>query len=471
MASEQKTKLIMPSMGEGITEATLVKWLKNSGDKVEADEPLLEVSTDKVDTEIPSPHSGFIHQLLVAEGADVSVGSTIALLGDEPPTARPSGTEGLSEKDAITEVPPASTSHPASDSHQLKESTSTPVHGYGAGASGKSAGEDNRGTKVNESTGERSKPRSSPIVRKMAKHHGIRLEDLTGTGLNGRLTKRDVESYLADLPIQGTLPGPSSPGPTAGQSGQPANDLGRVATEGGDGSTETLDGVTVRREPMSRIRRLTAEHMVRSVQTSPHVTTVFEMNLSKMVGLRGRSRGQFERQHGFKLTYTPMFLHSTVQAIKAHPAVNVSVDGNDILWKDAINIGCAVAIPSGLIVPVIKGAENLNLTGIAKALHNLVAQARSKSLKPSDVQGGTFSVTNPGMFGSVVSTPIINQPQVAILSIGAIVEKPVIIDGMIAVQPTCQIGLTFDHRVIDGEGGARFLATLKKIIESYDSLA
>ena len=211
--------------------------------------------------------------------------------------------------------------------------------------------------------------------------------------------------------------------------------------------------------------------MVRSVQTSPHVTTVFEMNLHKMVALRGRSRGQFDQQHGFKLTYTPMFLHATVQAIKAHPVVNVSVDGSDILWKDDINIGCAVAIASGLIVPVIKDAGDLNLTGIAKALNELVSRARSKSLKPADVQGGTFSVTNPGMFGSIVSTPIVNQPQVAILSIGAIVEKPLIIEGMIAIQPTCQIGLTFDHRVIDGEGGARFLATLKKIIEDYDSLA
>ena len=224
----------------------------------------------------------------------------------------------------------------------------------------------------------------------------------------------------------------------------------------------------VRREKMSKMRSLIAEHMVRSVRTSPHVTTIFEIDLQRVVQSREKNRAAFQEKEGFNLSFTPFFVWAAVQAIKEHPVVNVSVDGDDILWKDDINIGVAVALEKGLIVPVIKKAGELNFVGIARRMNDLVVRSRSKKLSPDDVQGGTFSITNPGMFGSIVSSPIINQPQVAIMSIGAIIKRPVVIEDMIAVRPLVQIGLTFDHRVVDGEGGSRYLASLKEHLESFD---
>ena len=218
---------------------------------------------------------------------------------------------------------------------------------------------------------------------------------------------------------------------------------------------------------MSRMRALIAEHMVRSVRTSPHVTTVFEIDMHRVVTLRDQSKAAFASREGFNLTFTPFFVYAAVQAIKRFPIVNCSVDGDDILWKDQINIGVAVAIDNGLIVPVIRDAGELSVLGVARRLQDLAQRARSKKLLPEDVQGGTFSVTNPGMFGSIVSTPIISQPQVAILSIGAIIKRPVVIDDLIGIRPLVQIGLTFDHRVVDGEGGARYLAFLKKTLEEF----
>jgi 2-oxoglutarate dehydrogenase E2 component (dihydrolipoamide succinyltransferase) len=235
-----------------------------------------------------------------------------------------------------------------------------------------------------------------------------------------------------------------------------------------DGNRETLDGVPVRRERMSKMRALIAEHMVRSVRTSPHVTTVFEIDMHRVSQIRTKAQAAFTAREGFGLTYTPFFVYAAVQALKRYPIVNVSVDGDDILWKDQINIGVAVAIEQGLIVPVIRDAGTLNVLGISRRINDLATRARTKKLLPEDVQGGTFSITNPGMFGSIVSTPIINQPQVAILSVGAIVKRPVVINDLIGVRPLVQVGLTFDHRVVDGEGGARFLAHLKETLENFD---
>jgi 2-oxoglutarate dehydrogenase E2 component (dihydrolipoamide succinyltransferase) len=293
--------------------------------------------------------------------------------------------------------------------------------------------------------------RSSPLVRKMARALQVDLAQVTGTGLLGRITKRDFEAYQAKTP-------------TASASGVPA-DSGLSLLK--DGGIQTLDGVPVRREKMSRMRMLIAEHMVRSVRTSPHVTTIFEIDMHRVVKLREKCRAQFASREGFNLTYTPFFVYAAIQAIKHVPAVNCSVDGDDILWKDQINIGVAVAIASGLIVPVIRNAGELSVLGVAQRLHALAERARSKKLLPEDVQGGTFSITNPGMFGSLVSMPIINQPQVAILSIGAIIKRPVVIDDLIGIRPLVQIGLTFDHRVVDGEGGARYLAFLKQTLEQF----
>ncbi|RZA19900.1 MAG: 2-oxo acid dehydrogenase subunit E2, partial [Proteobacteria bacterium] len=231
-----------------------------------------------------------------------------------------------------------------------------------------------------------------------------------------------------------------------------------------------LEGVAVRREPMTRMRQLIADHMVESVRVSPHVTTVFEIDLHKVWDIREKYKDSFHKTEGFKLTLTHFFIHAAVQAIKKHPIVNTSVDGYDVLWKKDINMGCAVAIDNGLIVPVIKNAGDLNLLGIARRLNDLIVRARTKKLKAEDIQGGTFTVTNPGGWGSITSNPIINQPQVAILGIGAAIKRPVVVKDMIAIRPMMLMSLTFDHRVIDGEGGAKYLATLKEIIENYSDL-
>jgi pyruvate dehydrogenase E2 component (dihydrolipoamide acetyltransferase) len=443
-------EVLMPLMGEGITEATLVKWLKKPGDKVTKEEPLLEVSTDKVDTEIPSPFTGVLSETLAAEGATVPINAVIALIAGEG--------SGMAESGKAKPSSPAAR-HGASSSPAAKGGVGDPStdarRPSGAGHDGRPQprpGHD--GARPVRAPGETV--RSSPLVRKMARDIGLDLQDVAGSGLGGRITKRDLLNHDPAAPSSRSAP----TGPT----------LGRVETKNVNG-VETVDGVPVRREKMSKMRQLIAEHMVRSVATSPHVTTVFEIDMSRVVKLREKEKQAFASREGFNLTYTPFFIHAAVEAIKRFPIVNVSVDGTDVLWKDQVNIGCAVAIDGGLIVPVIKNAQELNLAGLARRLNDLAVRARSKKLMPEDVQGGTFSITNPGMFGSIVSAPIINQPQVAIMSIGTIVKRPVVVttDGgdTFGIKPLVQIGLTFDHRVVDGEGGARFLAALKEVLENY----
>lgn len=487
----------MPSMGEGVNEATLVKWLKQKGDLVAQDEPLFEVSTDKVDTEIPAPESGILVELMAAEGSTVQVDQVLAILGSEsdlksgvaadtpPPQAKkpesaprePAFHQAVAADLGIAHGKTEAKTYPTSDRNAPHPGTRPP------GKLAAMAGIPRQQSLL---------LRSSPIVRKMAKEKGIDLNLVVGSGLQGRITKQDLEAYLRDTsrrattrkqpgsdrrPEAGaseTVPASTStsseaPQPSKGQSLVVRPTQAQLATTLGEDGLEYLEGVAVRREKMTKMRSLIADHMVESVRTSPHVTTVFEVNLHRMVQLREKTKQEFEKREGFKLTYTPFLIHAAVQALKLHPIVNASLDGDDILFKTDINIGCAVALENGLIVPVIKKAGELSLNGIARRLNDLVTRARSKKLKPDDVKGGTFSITNPGGFGSITSNPIINQPQLAILGIGAIVKKPVVIeDDAIAVRPMMMISLTFDHRVIDGEGGARYLADLKKICESYD---
>ena len=430
------TEVLMPLMGEGITEATLVKWLKKPGDQVRQEEPLLEVSTDKVDTEIPSPASGVLAEVLVGDGSTVEVNKVIAIIRSGASATSSAPTRVTAQPQAKTTAAPIPV--PAT-SKEVKASTATPPV-------------------VALATDLRTK--SSPLVRKIAKEESINLAEIVGTGLHGRITKRDLETAIAR--------GPSSAPITSSQS-QRSMEAPLVTKK--DGAIETLEGVPVRRERMSKMRALIAEHMVRSVRTSPHVTTIFEIDMHRVTTARAKAQAGFKSREGFGLTFTPFFVHAAVQAIKKFPIVNVSVDGDDILWKDQINIGVAVAIESGLIVPVIRDAGSLNVTGIARRVNDLATRARTKKLVPEDVQGGTFSITNPGMFGSLVSAPIINQPQVAILSVGAIIKRPVVIDDLIGIRPMVQVGLTFDHRVVDGEGGARFLAYFKEVLEEFDESA
>jgi pyruvate dehydrogenase E2 component (dihydrolipoamide acetyltransferase) len=454
VADQAITEVLLPLMGEGVTEASLVKWLKKPGEKVSKGEPLVEVSTDKVDTEIPSPVDGYILGTFADEGTTIAVNALLAHIGSTPGVR--------------TSAPQAKALHSNSSASNTPISSSKSVLSS-PGVSPSSAVKEAAGTHATSSPSvpfPSGKVRSSPLVRKLAKEKGVDLAQVAGTGLSGRITKQDFESFVAS-PDATRAPEispreQSTPRMVAG----PAHlEYGRLSTKVADGR-ETIDGVPVRREKMSKMRTLIAEHMVRSVRTSPHVTTVFEIDMHQAEKLRSRTKGSFQAKEGFGLTYTAIFAYLASQAIKRHPIVNVSVDGEDILWKDQINLGVAVAIDSGLIVPVIRNAGELNLTGIARRLNDIVTRARSKKLLPEDVQGGTFTVTNPGMFGSLVSSPIINQPQVAILSIGAIIKRPVVIHDMIAIRPLVQVGLTFDHRVVDGEGGAKFLATFKELAET-----
>lgn len=450
--SQEVAEVLLPSMGEGIAEATLVKWLKKPGDVVKKDDPLLEVSTDKVDTEIPSPASGTLLETVAKEGSTVSVNATIAWIGPKgasiPQSSKQIGPDSVPSKtDAKSS---AKGTQPAKPPSAAKSTARRTV---------------NASAKVFE--GLPVFQRTSPLVRKMAKDLGIDLKRVAvpGSGLHGRVTKEDLEAF-AESPAA-YADAYQSPQPVV----EPLLRPSRVTPVTQNG-IETLEGVPVRREKMGKMRRLIAEHMVESVRISPHVTTTFEIDLHKVVAMREAHKAAFAAKEGFNLTFTPILIKAAVEAIKKHPVVNVSVDGEDVLWKDQINMGCAVALGTegggGLIVPVIKNAQSMSMTEIARKLNDLATRARAKKLAADEVVGGTFSVTNPGGWGSIFSSPIINQPQVAMLGIGAIVKRPVVIaNDQIAIRPMMMASLTFDHRVIDGEGGAMWLATYKKILEEW----
>lgn len=435
-------EVILPSMGEGVTEAEVVRWLKASGDSVAEGDPILEVSTDKVDTEVVSPYSGVLGEPLVAEGDTIEVNQVICTVAGAANGAA-----------ALSAAASSATASAAAPSASPTPSAAAPS--AAAPSAAVSLGK---------------KPyRSSPVVRKMAQDNGVALDQVAGTGVNGRITKKDLEAYLAGTtaPGVGVRASAAAPSTTAGGGESHSQTMAKyVKTTNQDGQ-EFLEGVRVRREPMSRIRKKIAEHMVDSVRISPHVTTVFEIDLHAVAALRGKVKGQFKQKHGFNLTYTPFFIKAAIEAIGDFPEINSSIDGTDILYKDAINIGCAVATDKGLLVPVIKDAAELNLFGIAKRLHELADKARSSNLAPDDLKGGTFTITNPGGYGSLTSNPIISQPQVAILGIGAIVKRPVVVDEMIAIRPMMLMSITFDHRVIDGEQGAKFLAKIKDVLENF----
>jgi 2-oxoglutarate dehydrogenase complex dihydrolipoamide succinyltransferase (E2) component len=433
--------VLMPSMGEGITEAVLVRWLKKPGEKVSEGEPLFEVSTDKVDTEIPAPATGYV-SLIAKEGASVAVNNIIARISPDA-----SGASTAPVKDAPKASPAASSPTPKQNGAAKSGGSAAPAQEFGTA----------------------TLKRSSPLVRKIAKDNRVNLDQLTGSGMHGRITKKDIVDYMES--------GSNKAAPAAStsqiQNVKPTHDYemedNRLVTTTQNG-VEYLEGVPVVREKMTHMRKMIAEHMIQSVRTSPHVTTVFEIDMHHVVNIREKYKDEFERKEGFKLTYTPFIIHAATKAIKEHPIINTSLDGDEILFKKDINIGCAVAIKEGLIVPVIKNAGDLNLAGICRKLNDLATRARSKKLLPDEVRGGTFSITNPGGFGSLTSNPIISQPQVAILGIGTITKRPVVIDDMIGIRPLMMVSLTFDHRVVDGEGGARYLATLKKILESYNEI-
>jgi 2-oxoglutarate dehydrogenase E2 component (dihydrolipoamide succinyltransferase) len=409
------TNVVMPQMGESVAEGTITKWLKRVGDRVQQDEPLFEITTDKVDADIPSPAAGILSQILVHENETVAVNSVVAQIVAE-------------EEAAAVELVPTGEAAAAGTSPPPEEGAPAP-------------------SPVPKAPQVPGMIRSSPLVRRIARDHGVDLSRVKGTGVGGRVTKEDVLSYVAQsgagAPRAAAPPAPGAPPPI-------------IFT----GPTHVV--------PMTPMRRQIAERMVASRRTSAHAVTLFEVEMTKVVELMARRAEEFERRHGVKLTYTPFFVRAAVKALKQFPIINASVEGTNIVYKRDINIGIAVALETGLIVPVIKQADEKNFLEIARAVQDFADRARSKRLSVDEVQGGTFTITNPGVFGSLLGTPIIHQPQLAVLCVGAIEKRPVVREDAIAIRPMVYLTLSFDHRVIDGSVADQFMRQVKLALESWE---
>jgi pyruvate dehydrogenase E2 component (dihydrolipoamide acetyltransferase) len=444
-----RVDIVMPQMGESIAEGTLSRWLKKVGDQVKRDEPIFEISTDKVDAEIPAPSSGTLAEIIVTEGQTVPVSTVVARLETEvgagaatvtAPAATPAKTAAPAPAKAAEPVRAAASSPSAAPS---APPTAPPVARTAA-----SGGNGN-------SFEERLRTKSSPLVRKIAAEHGIELGGLQGSGISGRVTKRDIMQILES----------GAPAPTARPSMHAPGGLDVHAPH-----VEPWSGDVV--ENMSKIRQLTSDHMVMARRHAAHVTSFFEIDLTRVARMRQRMRGQFEQQTGQKLTFLPFIIRVVVEALKQHPVLNAAHNGSQIIFRKQYNIGIAVALDWGLIVPVIKHADDLSLSGITKAVNDLADRARSKRLKPEEVQGATFTITNPGVFGSMAGTPIIPAGTSGILGLGAIEKRPKVMTGpdgedVIAIRTCAFFSLSFDHRIVDGADADKFLATVKRGLESY----
>jgi len=444
-----RVDVVMPQMGESIAEGTLSKWLKKVGDQVKRDEPIFEISTDKVDAEIPAPTSGVLAEILVTEGQTVPVQTLVARLETDVNAAI--GASAPTPAATTPAAAPAGSASPAVAAGGPPRKESTPA---AAPASHQSAAA--QPTSPHENGGnsleERLRTKSSPLVRRMAAEHGVEISGLQGSGIAGRVTKRDLVQFLESG--AGTTQPPVGAAPTAHRGPVP----------------EPWPGDRV--EPMSKMRALISEHMVASRHTSAHVSSFFEVDFTRIARIRAKNRADFEKATGEKLTYLPFIIKAVSDGLRAHPVLNASVRGNEIIYRKQINIGIAVALDWGLIVPVIKQADNLSLTGLTRTLNDLANRARSKRLDPREVQDGTFTITNPGVFGSLIGTPIINQPQVGILCIGAIEKRPKVITGpdgedTIAIRTCCYLSLSFDHRIVDGADADKFMAFVKKNLETF----
>lgn len=421
-------ELVMPKMGESVAEATIIKWLKKPGDSIEMDEPVLEIATDKVDSEIPSPVAGVLEKILFEEGQTIQVNGTIAIIntGGAAPTVSAPAPQAA----AAPAAAPTSTA-------------SAPVVAEVAAARSESG------------------RFYSPLVRNIAKEENISVQELDtipGTGKEGRVTKEDILSWISGRKTSNGSAPAAAPAAPARQTPAPV----AVSVSGGDEIIE-----------MDRMRKLIADHMVMSKAVSPHVTSFVEVDVTNMVQWRERVKKDFEKREGEKITFTPIIIEAVARAIKDYPMINVSVNGSTIIKKKNINIGMATALPSGnLIVPVIKNADTLSLVGLTKSVNDLANRARANKLSPDDISGGTFTVTNVGSFGNVMGTPIINQPQVAIMAVGVIKKKPAVLEtpqgDVIAIRHLMFCSLSYDHRVVDGSLGGSFLRKVADYLEAFD---
>ena len=457
------TDVVMPQMGESIVEGTLTRWLKKVGDQVQRDEPLFEISTDKVDTEIPAPAEGVLTEILVQEGAAVAINTVVARIG--------AAGEAVAAAPAVAAKPaPAAATAPA-DAQAQSEDAPAPEPVAAPAAAPAPAAQ----AAAPEPVAEEPAGPVSPLVRKIARENNIDLKLVKGTGAGGRVTKADVDAYLAASASTATAAkaahGPSAPAPAAPTPvPAPAPAFVRAPAP----PPEALpplprpEPAKVRLEPMSIMRQKIAEHMLLSKRTSAHVTTVHRVDMTQVARLRARAKEEFRERYGFGLTFLPFVARAAAEALRAFPIVNASIEGTNILYHNEINIGIAVALEYGLIVPVIRQADEKNVAGLQRSIVDLAARARSRQLKPDEVSGGTFSITNFGSFGSLFATPVINQPQVAILGLGAVEKVPVVVDGdAIAIRSLAYLALTFDHRLIDGALGAQFCQKVKQVLENW----
>jgi len=437
--SGPKTDVIMPQMGESIFEGTLTRWLKKVGDHVNRDEPLFEISTDKVDAEIPAPAAGTLTEIKVQPGTTVQVNTVVGTIGGAgAPSAQPSAPAPTAAAPAKP-APPAPAAPPAP--------TPQPVS--------PAASDDDR-------------VKSSPLVRKLAQEHGVDLRQVAGTGTGGRITKEDIEAFIAKYPA-------GAPAPAAPAYATPAAPAAQVSSSAITPATPAnkFAGVPGTVEPMSVMRKKISDHMVMSKRTSAHVHGVFEVDMTRIVKLREKLKNKFQEATGLKLTFTPFFARAVAHALRVWPIMNSSVEGDNINYKRDINIGIAVALDWGLIVPVVKHADELSFTGVQRAITDLGERSRTKKLKPEDVQGGTFTITNPGIFGAKFGMPIISQPQVAIMGVGAITKKPVVLtdkegNDAIAIRSMMHLSIGYDHRIVDGAVADQFMSVVKAYLENWN---
>ena len=444
--SAEGTEVKMPALGESVTEGTVSSWLKAVGDTVEADEPLLEVATDKVDTEVPSPASGVLLEIRVPEDETVEVGTVLAIIGDPsqagsaPAPAAPAP-QAAPEPPAPAPAPAAEAPAPAAPAATEAPAAAAPVS---SGASGSYV---------------------TPIVRKLAKDKGVDLSTVTGTGVGGRIRKQDVEAAAKaaeEARAAAAAPAPAAEASAPAAAAKPASAKPEVDT--------TLRGRT---EKMSRLRQVIADRMIDSLQTSAQLTTVVEVDVTRVAALRARAKNDFLAKNGTKLTFLPFFVQAATEALKAHPKINASIEGKNVTYHDVEHVGIAVDTPRGLLVPVVKNAGDLNIPGLAKRINDLAARTRDNKVNPDELSGSTFTITNTGSGGALFDTPIINQPEVAILGLGAIQRQPRVIkdaDGgeVIAIRSVCYLALSYDHRLVDGADAARYLMTVKKRLEEGD---
>jgi len=439
-------EVVMPQMGESVAEGTIVRWIKKVGDRVDRDEPLFEISTDKVDAEIPSPWAGVLLEIRAKEGETVPVESVVAVIGEAATTVAAPVAAGEAAKPA----PPAAAAPPPPAAPVAVAPAPAPV--AAAPAPVAAGGEAPRPAAAATQTPiaeEGHKQKSSPLVRRIAKDHGVDLSQVPGTGLGGRVTKDDILAYLD-------------------KGGTPAAPARAAAPQQAAHVPAFKPGDNVEVVPMSVMRRKIADHMVLSRRTSAHVHSVFEVDYTRVAKIRQARKADYERQ-GVKLTYMSFLMKAAVDALKAVPVVNTSIDGDNIVYKKNINLGIAVALDWGLIVPVIKHAEEKNVLGLSRAIQDLAARARAKQLKPDEVQGGTFTITNPGVFGAQFGMPIISQPQVAILGVGTIEKRVAVLeDDAIGIRTKGYLSIGYDHRLIDGAVADEFMSHLKKTIENFD---